>query len=522
MPRNITVSFADGTSHVYQNAPDDLTPDQVSARAQKDFGKKVTALDGGRTPEADTSAASGFLYGARDVANRISHRMDQIPVLRDIRQAVHVDNDYGTPEKRERQFAANRAEMANNTRTGYQTAGQIAATIPLARLGVAGGGAATGAIMSDRDDALGVATDAGIGAATSVVGGKLLKGIGSVVKGVKDKGLQALNKAGVPITLGQLARATGNSTIAGLESAGRRLPFLKQAVQGAEQRGQTAYYDSVVKRIGVDIPEDIARGHDALDYAGKKLSSEYQTLLPKLNIEADDKLARGLAKVGQDVKGIAPSSYNQFKSILKTTGLSDTGGVNLTGAKMQQADRVLREQSERFARGGPNDQTIADGLNQVRQQLRSLAQRQNPDYASELSSLNKRWRELAIARKAAGDPNAGSGVFTPAKYSRAAKGSRSNQELTRAANTHLTNRSPDSGTAESVGLGYLAAGSAPSPLIAAGAAGIVPYTQTGMRALNSIAFAPRRDFVSKTGTAISNLSRYAPQVVAPLAVSRDQ
>jgi hypothetical protein len=48
MPRNITVTFADGTSHVYQGAPDDVTPDQVEERAAKEFGKKVAALDGGR------------------------------------------------------------------------------------------------------------------------------------------------------------------------------------------------------------------------------------------------------------------------------------------------------------------------------------------------------------------------------------------------------------------------------------------------------------------------------------------
>lgn len=48
MPRNITVTFDDGSTHVYQNAPDNVTPDQVSARAQTDFGKKVTSLDGGR------------------------------------------------------------------------------------------------------------------------------------------------------------------------------------------------------------------------------------------------------------------------------------------------------------------------------------------------------------------------------------------------------------------------------------------------------------------------------------------
>ena len=49
MPRNITVTFQDGTNHVYQNAPDDITPEAVQARAQKEFGKQIIGLDGGRT-----------------------------------------------------------------------------------------------------------------------------------------------------------------------------------------------------------------------------------------------------------------------------------------------------------------------------------------------------------------------------------------------------------------------------------------------------------------------------------------
>lgn len=52
MPRNITVTFADGSNHVYRNAPDDITPDQVTARAQQEFGKPIKSLDGGRKPAA--------------------------------------------------------------------------------------------------------------------------------------------------------------------------------------------------------------------------------------------------------------------------------------------------------------------------------------------------------------------------------------------------------------------------------------------------------------------------------------
>ena len=56
MPRNITVTFGDGTTHTYQNAPDDVTPDSVQARAEKEFSKSVTSLDGGRNTAPVPSA----------------------------------------------------------------------------------------------------------------------------------------------------------------------------------------------------------------------------------------------------------------------------------------------------------------------------------------------------------------------------------------------------------------------------------------------------------------------------------
>ncbi len=47
MPRNITITFQDGTTHSYQNVPDDVTPDAVHERAAKEFAKQVTNIDGG-------------------------------------------------------------------------------------------------------------------------------------------------------------------------------------------------------------------------------------------------------------------------------------------------------------------------------------------------------------------------------------------------------------------------------------------------------------------------------------------
>jgi len=56
MPRDITVTFEDGTNHVYKSAPDDITPDAVQARAQKEFNKNIINLDGGMPTRQNVGA----------------------------------------------------------------------------------------------------------------------------------------------------------------------------------------------------------------------------------------------------------------------------------------------------------------------------------------------------------------------------------------------------------------------------------------------------------------------------------
>ena len=57
MPRDITVTLEDGSSHVYKNAPDSVTPEQVQARAEQEFGLGVKALDGGKPKSGLEKAA---------------------------------------------------------------------------------------------------------------------------------------------------------------------------------------------------------------------------------------------------------------------------------------------------------------------------------------------------------------------------------------------------------------------------------------------------------------------------------
>lgn len=75
MPRNITVTFSDGSQHIYKNAPDNITPEAVKTRAQSEFKKTVTALDGGRQVQTRTAAESMGI-GVRNIATGIGGMAD--------------------------------------------------------------------------------------------------------------------------------------------------------------------------------------------------------------------------------------------------------------------------------------------------------------------------------------------------------------------------------------------------------------------------------------------------------------
>lgn len=66
MPRNVTVTFADGTQKIYQNVPDTATPGTVVARAAKDFpGQNIRTIDGGKGGANVQTRQQGVQQAAR-------------------------------------------------------------------------------------------------------------------------------------------------------------------------------------------------------------------------------------------------------------------------------------------------------------------------------------------------------------------------------------------------------------------------------------------------------------------------
>ena len=69
MAKNITVTFDDGSSHIYNNVPDNVTQDQVTERAAKEFSKPITHLD-----RTDASAQAPSQTSTNNGANSFNGR----------------------------------------------------------------------------------------------------------------------------------------------------------------------------------------------------------------------------------------------------------------------------------------------------------------------------------------------------------------------------------------------------------------------------------------------------------------
>lgn len=114
MTKSVTVNFDDGTSHVYDNVPDEVTDDQVSARAAGEFSDKTISGVGGNTtpasevaPGREPTVGEQFVAGAQTFANTVKPAaefvmqhpiesaavasyvpgVNRLPIIRDVKEA---------------------------------------------------------------------------------------------------------------------------------------------------------------------------------------------------------------------------------------------------------------------------------------------------------------------------------------------------------------------------------------------------------------------------------------------------
>lgn len=439
-------------------------------------------------PKPDNSRARGLGMGiAEPFINLAKFAQSALPA--DLKAASDAQDRAAGSATPDELFANFRTNQEANTRTGYRTVGNILGTAPAAVVkgGAAIQGGLSGALLSKSDNALGVAGDAGIGAVTSVIGSNAVRGIGALVAPKVAPYIETLRNAGVQVTSGQLARSAGTKLgnfVANMEDRLSSLPVVGEMI--AADRGKAvdqlnrAVVNRVLKPLGKDLPEQVATGNDAVDYAQQKVREAYQAVLPQLSGAYDATFGKRLQAIAQRTNLPEKEAGDLADIVKREVGeMFDASGA-YTGKRLGQVrDRLDKLGAGLRASANTYEREMGEAVGEIRKQVLSLARRNNPGAAPALKAADTAHANLVRLENATS--NTAEGIFTPGQLKTAvrqsdrsarkrsvAAGNALMQDLSKAAVSVLPSKTGDSGT-------FTRAAAANIPYLAAGALAAVPY-----------------------------------------------
>lgn len=415
---------------------------------------------------------------------------------------------------------AEQAYQAQRADSGFdpaRLAGNIIATAPLT------GAVPVGGSLAART-ALGGATGAGFGALqpvnnpggdfwsqkgeqakTGAIAGALAAPItGALARIIHPRtspDVKTLMREGVTPTPGQVLGGQYRA----MEEKAKSIPFLGGMVRNAEGRANDQFSRAAVQRalkpIDVKLPEGLTGGA-AGQFARRELSKTYDDVINQIgSIAPDDRLAQEITSLGKLVNTLPKDKGEQFVRIIKQeiTDRVDKYG-RITGEGFKTAQSNLGKQAAAYMRATDGDQQkLGEALDEAGDALkRWLTRVAPPEHSARLAAANEGWANLKRVQRAGSSTAAADGIFSPTQLHQAVKAlDRSKdksafyeqralmQDLSSAGKKVLTDKLPNSGTADRlmpVGLGY---GLATNPIAVTGAMlpAMAAYTRPGQRAM---------------------------------------
>ena len=502
-------------------APEGATQDQVLAR--------VKAQAGGSADKP-----TSFMQGVNESLSQVNKNLNAINPVNAAMRALGINSP---ADKLTGAVDRKLAASPYRGSTAGKIAGGVIGTLPTAA--IPGGplvqGALSGGLLTDKKDAQGVLTDMAVGAVSSKLGEKAVRGIARAVSPKVAPVVQRLKDAGVAMTPGQILGAKNGllgGMVKGAEDRLTGIPFLGDAVSGARRRSvetfNQAALNQALKPIGKKLPKGAPIGNDGIATVERELGKAYDEVLPRLSATGDDKFASDLAQIHAKAATMAPARAQQFNAILKDLGRFWKPGNQITGKDLKAIETRLGERIRNYGSGAdPDARDLASVLGEVQSSLRSLAARQNPSEAARLKAINAGWAQFTRLQKAASSATK-DGVFSPNQLSVAARvmdksgrkaatarGDALMQRFAQDAQSVLPSSVPDPGTAGRLMLGLGAGGYVNAPAAMAGGAAMLPYTKPGQKAFEWLLTGRQ----GPTAQSLADLIRLAAPVASSGAAS---
>jgi hypothetical protein len=370
MPRNITVAFKDGTSHTYENAPDDVTPEQVQSRAEKQFAKTVTGIDGGRGQSPDASRETpesvndnsgilknigmGALKGATDIGATL---------LRPVDAALNAAGLTDTTNQQRRaslgQFFGENADPNSLAFKGGEIASSIA--------GTAGAGGVLGkglAAVSKTPKALQLAEAlrtggmaAGAPLATNIVGGAGSSAAGTLLLNPSDTGTSAAIGAALPV-VGKASSAVGGAIGDLVGSLGTHTggDSLRTAARVGAEGGKAAkdFTDNMRGKVPMT---------DVLETA--------KTNLQKMAMDKAAEYRAGMAQVSGDKTVLG---FGGIDKAVQDAGLIANFKGKATNAKAAEVQAEIADEIAKWKALDPAEYHTPEGLDALKKKIGGIVE----------------------------------------------------------------------------------------------------------------------------------------------------
>lgn len=451
----------------------------------------------------------------------------------------------------------------------YVPVGDLGAGISLAeklgKLAVQGavGGAASPTDPNHGNYLAGKFKQIAEGAAGSAAGGALLHGAAAAVKRAVTPDADYLMKQGVRMTPGQLSGGAIRRAEDVLTSIGGVGNVIRTGQERAIKDFNKVAINRALAPIGQALPKGIEAGNDAIAYARKALSDNYERLNGQMIGKLDKPFLSDVAGLSRLATNLPMKEKAQFARILQDEVLSRftpqqsapagnalakagqtspaaqlLGGVT-TGHTVKEIESTLGALAKTMMRSDDYDvQKLGGGIKELQASVVRMRDRVNPQFAGEVQKANAGYANFKRVQRAASSVGAKDGVFTPAHLLNAAKagdftkdkrafseGDALMQDLATAGKNTLPQQVRDSGTPErglgTVGLVGAGAAAVTHPLgtLAAGvgaALAALPYTSPGMSLLSKFAGPATRNYLAGLVT------KPTPYLTGSLGVTRTQ
>lgn len=461
----------------------DLIPGQSQGQDQNPFADLVPS-QGDQEQAPDTSwgnKLSRFGRGALDAPIAIAQGASHLTGL-----GTETTDDWANQNaQREAELKAQAGIKPDET-DWYGTAGSIAPSLAVPEFGIAsklglgaksltglaGRGAIGGAGFAAAQPVTNVTPDngywdqkasqTGTGALVGGAAGPAIGAIARVAKPALQEGAQTLMDAGVRLNPGQMLGGMSQRVENALESH----PFAGQLIRNLRTQSgedfQKATANKVLEPIGEKVDPKISVGPDLINHVEDKIGEKYNSVHPNIKLGVDKELETNFQNILSEAALDLPEErVKQLSKFIegRVSDVIDKNGGTASGDVVQGITSKLGSKIRDYrVSTDPDQKVLGTYFADVRQAVGEAIERQNPDYAKDLSNANRSWQLYTKMRDAAGRQGTGPGQFSPTQLENAAKkgesagtkakGTSPLQDLASQGKNVVPSKVPDSGTPE--------------------------------------------------------------------------